>query len=737
MAARRTSSLIVCAWLVLAVGTATHGHSQAAPVPGFPLAAPDHDAVAALVRGLPADVQDSVASAFRILRGPREKNSERTARRTLESLQGTSHAAVGRLGLGLFDAREALDPSSYGKGLGASIDVVMYIAAASPAHYARIHFLAALQSPETVVAAAAALVQIELLVRDHDSMRRVYSALQAVHSPRPEFLRAKLEIANALGDLAAADELRSAEVHTDDGACGDAQLMRARAENMLRRGADDAGVRLYRRAVDCMTAADAERFYADVQLLLTPAERSQWSSGDVATRRAVLNGAWGWRAAQAGVTEPERLAEHFRRLAHIHAAFSFYPPSTTAMGEPGDQVNPQTGLAMGILDQRAQLYLRHGPPDRVISSPPVRTNGTTPSNETWLYSVGGERMVFHLFSSGEKFALGTLPGCGDVGWYDARSEVDRRLPMMGMRCRNPGRGGATMNEMARLDYRQELRSTYAHALATESQRQFRQPMPFFFELYRFAGAAGSTDLVAALALPASSLPQPTTANGAAHYRIGMSLIVMDTLTRAVQRVDTVFSLRSDRVLRTGETLRVHVALPVEPSSHTIYRIVARNPDDATRGEGYGGALDLPAFRLDSLQISDLVLAEPQPTGTWRRGDHQLSLVPFQEFPGGEFDLFYEVYGLAAGARLKTEITLAPVQGGLRGLFRRGDAVEIAFTHEAAAGASRVLQERRRLDASTGPGEYRITVTIRDLDTGSVTTQERTFRITADRTPQQQ
>jgi hypothetical protein len=716
--------------LISAAADAQPRQKVAAPPTRSHVEAPSAGAAEDLARGLHPEVEKLVIDAFRIVRGPREEASERRARAIFESVSRTdTHGVVGRLGLGLLDAREALDPASYRGGIAGTTAAALYAAGTSPAHHARIHLHAALQYPHTMAAAAAALVQLELLVRDEASMRRLHGALEQVPSDAPALRRARLELANAIG------ELNAVPVVAND-VCSDAQLLRAEAENMLRRSTSQEGVRVYHRAVECMTDEDTERFYADVMLLLTPAERTQWEGGSLADKRTLLQNAWKWRAAQTGFTEAERLAEHFRRLAHANNAYSFYPPSMNAMGDTGVSINPQQSLAMGMLDQRAQLFVRHGAPDRVIISTPgagapstgPRAASQTSSNESWVYTQGGERLVLHFSSTGEKFVLGGPRGCVDVTWLEERTSIDQRFGLMAHRCRNPGGGGALMNSMTLRDIQSELRAEYRTALATESQRQFVRPLRFAFELYRFAGEDGMTDVVAALAVPASDLPQPENVGGEVQYRIGTSLIMMDTLTRAVQRIDTVLTLRTARALLAGEVARLHVTLAATPSQTTVFRVVARNPDDAANGGGYGGPLEITRFAGDSLEISDLVLAEPQAVGSWRRGAHQLALVPFQEFPGGEFDLFYELYGASPGARLQTEITLAPRSGGLFGIGR-GRPVELRFSHVAAPGADGVLQERRRIDASTGPGEYQLTVTVRDLDSGAVTRQERRFRVT--------
>jgi hypothetical protein len=110
----------------------------------------------------------------------------------------------------------------------------------------------------------------------------------------------------------------------------------------------------------------------------------------------------------------------------------------------------------------------------------------------------------------------------------------------------------------------------------------------------------------------------------------------------------------------------------------------------------------------------------------------LSLTPTSQFPTGSFHLYYEIYNLPAGRAYTTEILIERVDkkagDRLRALFGGGDDLRIRFSGESTAGPDGTMPELRRIEELLEKGRYRMTVMVRDHETGQTTRRSRIFRV---------
>ena len=170
-----------------------------------------------------------------------------------------------------------------------------------------------------------------------------------------------------------------------------------------------------------------------------------------------------------------------------------------------------------------------------------------------------------------------------------------------------------------------------------------------------------------------------------------------------------------------------------PSNSTLQRVIVSDPSEPGVGQLYHGPFRIRDYSGKELMLSDIALAEPGPEGHWQRGEVQLSLVPTNEFRGGSFNVFYEIYNLSVGTKFTTEVHIERVRrttgDKLRNIFG-GNNGEIRFRFEGESNAdpSGTMQELRRVDAEIGPGKYRLTVTVKNLRTGDEATSSRRFSI---------
>ena len=192
-------------------------------------------------------------------------------------------------------------------------------------------------------------------------------------------------------------------------------------------------------------------------------------------------------------------------------------------------------------------------------------------------------------------------------------------------------------------------------------------------------------------------------------------------------------------LHAPSFLTGRLALPVPPGWHR-YRLVIATTDQSAGEVVVSDSLEVP--RLDGAQftVSDVVigragagLAWIRPAGGSATADTVL-LNPLDRFPtDGVAELYYEVYGLAAGASYHTEVRLEK-QGGhslLGGLFGgRRPPVLLAFDALADGPVMRVHRGVNLRGVS--PGTYRLSIALTDPATGRRLTRSHMLTLTPSR-----
>jgi hypothetical protein len=561
------------------------------------------------------------------------------------------------------------------------------------------------------------LAELGLRSRDRATLASARRALQsAADAGRADAaaMAALARVLTALGEPRAAAAAAAAGADLGGPGAGEARYARALA---LLAMADsvEAGYAAWRRWVTTAREAQLERAWLDIEPAAEPWDEERWQGGAAEARRALLLAFWTERAALAGVTEAERVAEHYRRL---RAAWDRYPRRTRFGAPPGNALllRPRQELPER-LDDRGTLYVRHGEPDTII-----RTFAGMDefANESWAYRrPDGAWNLFNFFlypASNDYVLIHRVP-C-DSRWLVERAPFAPGLGHLAGSCSLRG----IVNESA------VLRDLALDALAHDSHRPpFARTLPLAWDLATFRGAQGMTDVIAAVGLPLEAL-----AGDPPSVRI--SLILVDTVFGTVTRLDTLAAAPA-RAGASGR-MRLHVGLAAPPAQGAVQRIVVRSHADPGHGAMAGGPVRIRDYTGDTLMVSDLVLAEPDEEGPLVRGTARLALVPGQRFtPGPDasaFRVFYEVYNLTEGARYETRVEVERVGQGIRhavrGLFGGNRPVELRFTGVAAPEEDGAVREARRVEMELAPSPYRLRVTVTDLETGSELVRERRFTI---------
>jgi hypothetical protein len=261
------------------------------------------------------------------------------------------------------------------------------------------------------------------------------------------------------------------------------------------------------------------------------------------------------------------------------------------------------------------------------------------------------------------------------------------------------------------------------AVARPSRNLPRRPLPFFYDLYTFRGpSAGSTAVIAAFAVPVNQLEREHH-DGGIRYRFDVSFVLADTAQRTVRRAMDSMYVAVPHALSGEHLLYTQVQLLAPPSVSTLQRVVMTDVTKPGIGQLYTTPFTIPDYSGTDLMISDIALGVPDETGGWKRGDERLALLPTSQFPGGSFDLYYEIYNLPRNHEYETEVTVEALDDSGQ---PKDDVAPVVtrFSGIAETHPDGILPELRRVDTSMERGRYRLTVTVKDEATGASASRSR-------------
>jgi len=454
---------------------------------------------------------------------------------------------------------------------------------------------------------------------------------------------------------------------------------------LRRRGAEYDGARAYFAGIDVLTEAGAREYFEAIATVVSPGEAARWKgASSLAEKREWLRRFWDVQAALSGVGVPERITEHYRRLAVLRR-----DGRVGAMGAEGASSAPG-GLDLrgfGVGDVGELTLLRHGDPLRALR---VRYCG---------------KEVLEL-------PLPLQPSPAQC----------RQSPMSRMREKQAAYVGAGRI----VQYRAEQTAVPG----TSHYPPFRTHLSIAHQLLQFRGAAGQTTLVASLGVAMESARELVN-NGVLTAQLNLALI--DTAHASVMRTDTVRSFRVGALPPQGWVL-LGTELSTNAGSAHLYRIGVMDAT-GTAGRVLGGEIEVRSFAGDSLRLSDVLVTPQDGTASFARGDVRLSLAPGREYRSGEqFTLYYEVYGLDAGSQYRTQIEIRPQPDGIadhiRSLFPGApETVRLAFDETVATSHEIYGVQQTRSVGLDGlvPGTYELRITVTDA-AGRAALQTRTLYV---------
>ena len=124
----------------------------------------------------------------------------------------------------------------------------------------------------------------------------------------------------------------------------------------------------------------------------------------------------------------------------------------------------------------------------------------------------------------------------------------------------------------------------------------------------------------------------------------------------MRRADSVYVEMPGRLDR-DHLLYTHIQVTAPPSSTTFHRVIMTDATVPGVGQLYGDLFRIRDYSGDELMLSDIALGHPSERSGWRRGDVTIALLPTTQFPGSDFNVFYEIYNLPRGRPYRTAIAV--------------------------------------------------------------------------------
>jgi len=450
---------------------------------------------------------------------------------------------------------------------------------------------------------------------------------------------------------------------------------------------------------------------------------------------------WGERDVEDARRPGERLVEQFRRYAYARAHFRLI-----TRHRHYDITDVYRDTTQQQFDDRGVIYLRHGEPDgrARYSAPNIEPN------ETWVYrrSPPDSDLVFHFVAAGHvqdyKLVESLLDAYGFSTSVILQSQADMPTTVVGgllnsrftisdiyQRLADQGTAGR-----AALLGEERRRGRHAIAVGTTTdsyELRFAHDLAPVVSAFVLADSERHPVLHVVFALPAHALhayPAP----GGVGFPFEFRLVVYDSAYRRVATLDTVRVFRNATELPEGSYLTEQLGVRVPPGAFHYHFVVEELQADAgaaVRAE----PVEVP--RTDSgFAASDLVLGRLGSGLVLRRPDGDVPLNPLSRYPrDGTMELYYELYGLPAGATVETRVSVQPAGG--RSFFQRlfGGGRGVVLESNTATGADGTARVRQQIVlAGLAPGRYVLGVELTDQASGRRVRRAETFEITGSRAP---
>ncbi|HKC48876.1 MAG TPA: hypothetical protein VKB63_14835 [Gemmatimonadales bacterium] len=504
-------------------------------------------------------------------------------------------------------------------------------------------------------------------------------------------------------------------------------------------------------------AAARALYRADVVLLADSATiRDFDAQSDGGARAAWLARFWNQRDVVEARDPGERLGEHNRRWLYAHRNFRLVSRHRHY------DITEVYRSSQAEFDDRGIIYLRHGEPDQRATYPSGLNN--IEPNQSWLYHRPTGDLVFNFVArddaSDYKLVESLVDAMGFRAAVQAAGRPDQTVidlyasrEQFGGTYARVARGGALAGA-ALADERSVGRRDISTGTTTDTYEQRfpvslnvvvrnfvvgnTQPAVTHSDSEHASGDAAAdrpsaappvrpTDrqsLHVVFAIPAARLSSEQGGEGVL-YPLHFRLLVTDLRDSLVARLDTLRVFTARQPLHAPSYLSGRLSVPVPPGTYR-YRLLVSTADQLAGQLVQRDTVHVPVLDGRSYASSDVVVGRVggglvwlarHPAGDSTAVDSVL-LNPLDRYPTGSVaELYFEVYGLAAGQAYHTEVRVER-QGGrsifgmIGGLFGGHHAPALlAFDANADGPVTRVHRGISLKDVPTG--NYVLTVTLTD------------------------
>jgi GWxTD domain-containing protein len=472
--------------------------------------------------------------------------------------------------------------------------------------------------------------------------------------------------------------------------------------------------------------------------LRDPEARNRWLD-QFWTRRDVV------QARDVG----ERLAEHYRRWFYARRNFRLVSRHRHY------DITEVYRTKQVEFDDRGVIYLRHGEPDRraryICREHDDPSGEGCAANESWLYRRPEGDLVFHFAARGDVQDYKLVESLADIlgfrravraasfvdpdvsALYQSRDEFG---PLYARVARSQHPPGTDLAQDRQLGKRSITVGTTSDSYAQRFEQSL-EVVTTEFVVGTGPAVEGDADSAAqtlhvVFAIPGERLSAETADEGV-RYPLRFRLVVSDSTDHPVVQLDTLRVFAARQHLRNPAYLTGRLAVPV-PAGDYRYRLLITNPDGSA-GDLVSDTLHVEDLRPRRFAVSDVVVGREGSGLVWLPPGDTVRLNPLNRFPeGSAAELYFEIYGLAAGAPYHTVVRLdreggRSVFGAIRGLFG-GRRSPVLLEFDAPAQGP-VTREHRGIELRDIPkGNYRLTVIISDPATGASATRTQRFQVVA-------
>ena len=222
------------------------------------------------------------------------------------------------------------------------------------------------------------------------------------------------------------------------------------------------------------------------------------------------------------------------------------------------------------------------------------------------------------------------------------------------------------------------------------------------------------------ALPGERLaPERDTSRASIRYDVAFRISAVDRARGTILRLDTLRTFAARDAVRTGAYLTGYVELAAPRGDFEVRVAVFRPGGEAGSVAAQSG---VQVAAGPGLFLSDIVLGSERAGLRWENRGSPFLLNALDAYrAGSEAPLYYEMHGLVPGRSYGTTIALRRVNEP------ETRAVRLLFAETADA---ETMQMRRTMGLEgLRRGQYRLTVTVVDAETGATAVRERVISVT--------